>query len=618
MEHAGFAAAIVIGQTTMQDLVRALYVANRIPHRVSINTTFAAGGFSSVRITGALFFDVPVMTLSAASGDRYQLGLRAWGTVRVRAGGATMRPTVLVQAQASVPPSLAFSGSRLAFGLDATNAVVQSVTLTVIGGGAATAAAVQQLTASPGFQTAFLGFVQAQLARIRAARLDLAFLGGILDLPTKSATARVLDGALAIGIDASTQGPIVEGLVTVDVGPTQGDPAALADFRQGADIAYWIHPNKIPEAFTEVASTIDEKARAERARVLGFQIAAREGVLHIDARAQNDRGIADIHFDLVPVVTSAIAPEFERVEFHTRNVDVGVSSTGAQIAEGVGGAFTFGIVALFIDGLVRAFAVHLERSIENSGNSRPRNRRFRLPGTAGPDLDLYVLSLASHERGFTSQLRLRPRIAATRVRGVSRVFATPAGVRAQVLYAVTLTPTLLRSDPQLRISWTLRRLDTNRAVHAVDDLAAVARTYRADLVLADADAPPPLALTCRVYRTMGAAAEDLYTSTVRLRNDDRLDRRHPYVRWRSHVRLPAFIREDDVFVPNPLPFIDRVSTIHRTDLPGRCLFADQYSSFAEPVYMDALPVAHERVVAERNEFCDYCFFGGPDKDTPLR
>jgi hypothetical protein len=33
-------------------------------------------------------------------------------------------------------------------------------------------------------------------------------------------------------------------------------------------------------------------------------------------------------------------------------------------------------------------------------------------------------------------------------------------------------------------------------------------------------------------------------------------------------------------------------------------------------YMDALPFPLEELVARRAAVCDYCFFGGPDKNSP--
>ena len=33
--------------------------------------------------------------------------------------------------------------------------------------------------------------------------------------------------------------------------------------------------------------------------------------------------------------------------------------------------------------------------------------------------------------------------------------------------------------------------------------------------------------------------------------------------------------------------------------------------------MDELPFPLEELVAHRGLVCDYCFFGGPDKDEPL-
>jgi hypothetical protein len=34
-------------------------------------------------------------------------------------------------------------------------------------------------------------------------------------------------------------------------------------------------------------------------------------------------------------------------------------------------------------------------------------------------------------------------------------------------------------------------------------------------------------------------------------------------------------------------------------------------------YLDQLPFAEQDLLQQRAQVCDYCFFGGPDKDVPL-
>jgi hypothetical protein len=120
---------------------------------------------------------------------------------------------------------------------------------------------------------------------------------------------------------------------------------------------------------------------------------------------------------------------------------------------------------------------------------------------------------------------------------------------------------------------------------------------------------------------LGAQDENLFTKTVTLKSEDRLRHDHPYVHWGGVVPLPAFIkRSDGSLRRNGIASVDRVSTIHRTDLPTRCLFADAYGPVIAPrgpIYVDALPFDPKLLAHNRDKVCDYCFFGGPDKTSPL-
>ena len=130
-----------------------------------------------------------------------------------------------------------------------------------------------------------------------------------------------------------------------------------------------------------------------------------------------------------------------------------------------------------------------------------------------------------------------------------------------------------------------------------------------------------MALSCRVYRVLGANTENLFTKTVILRSQDRLQHEHPYVHWGGVVPLPAYIkRADGSLHRNGIASVDRISKIHRTDLPARCLFADAYGPVISPrgpSYVDRLPFDPHLLVLNRDKVCDYCFFGGPDKTSPL-
>jgi len=132
-----------------------------------------------------------------------------------------------------------------------------------------------------------------------------------------------------------------------------------------------------------------------------------------------------------------------------------------------------------------------------------------------------------------------------------------------------------------------------------------------------------------VYRPIGTADEELFKTSQRVHVYDRLEPgKGPYVRWTHWVMI-----EQTTAPGKPTRAYlgarskQRSSKIHRTQTPGRCKMADRYSEHMDPgskkyqrkalEYLQALPFPANELAAHRSELCDYCFFGGPDKQTPL-
>jgi hypothetical protein len=625
--HAGFAAAIVIGQSPMQRLLRALYVANKITHVFDLNHPL---------LTGRLFVDVPQLTFAAGTDNRFRLDIRCWGVLEALPGPAAVSRTVQIDATVDVPPLLAIvesgqdldqdglNDTSLSFGIDGANASVRSVHLTVLDGGGSFPPVIQAVLDGPAFATEFEQALRNELGGQASASMPLTFLGGLAVAPRKTVTGVVLDGAFAIGIDVSFSqagSPIV---LVFPVSPvdSSGDPAALTDFREGADIAYWIHAAQVPmlvgSAVQRATANLPEGSVLDR-----LTIRAIEGAIHFagEGHATDGTGSATFRFDLVPRLSNERYLKYkETLSFVQRHLHVDVHQAGWVTALQVFfGIFSFGIVSLAVAAIVDMFRSNLVHQLATpSTTAGARNQQFTLPGTRKPVLDLRIERYEIHHDGIFSAMGLRPRLPKTRLTGASRLYSDRGRAHVQVYYAVTLREDLLDSDPQLRVAWTLRRLDRNEAIDATNGPAKGHRNYRADVVF-DAAVVPAVSLECRVFRVLGAATHNLFNKSVRLAAVDDLDPSHPFVRWHANVALPAFTVEADGSVTKTgIPFVERYSRIHRTDLAGRCLFAARTSSFAAGrEYLDALPFPASEILFNRRHVCDYCFFGGPDKRTPL-
>lgn len=176
------------------------------------------------------------------------------------------------------------------------------------------------------------------------------------------------------------------------------------------------------------------------------------------------------------------------------------------------------------------------------------------------------------------------------------------------------------ADPLVRVAWQVRRRDTNAVVLSQDRRWAEgnAESCSLDLLGGGLSSASAFTVHCRIYRPVADAVEELFSQTLELSISDTLDRTRPYVQWAHEVHCEVFeTQPDGSRVRTGWHHEERRSDIHRTDVPGRCRMVARHTSNATLQYMDALPFPHGDIVANRAQLCDYCFFGGPDKSTPL-
>jgi hypothetical protein len=133
---------------------------------------------------------------------------------------------------------------------------------------------------------------------------------------------------------------------------------------------------------------------------------------------------------------------------------------------------------------------------------------------------------------------------------------------------------------------------------------------------------PKIKVEVRAYRAIGDRTDDLYNSTTPFAwNITPIDLGHPYLRWTHDVGVPSVDKEaDGSLTLVGASVITRRSRIHLTDPSRRCLFAARLpTGLTAPTieYLDTLPFAHDQLARHRDDVCDYCFFGGPDKHQAI-
>jgi len=127
-------------------------------------------------------------------------------------------------------------------------------------------------------------------------------------------------------------------------------------------------------------------------------------------------------------------------------------------------------------------------------------------------------------------------------------------------------------------------------------------------------------VNCRVYRPWGTFTEDIYNVSYVLGIKDTLDRTKKFVQWGPYQSLYAkyslTIDGNNYGEPHWVP-VHREPKIHKTDIDVRCKMVAFHTPHANEVrYFDELPFPEDQLLQNRHLVCDYCFFGGPDKDDP--
>jgi hypothetical protein len=616
--HAGFAAVIEVGQIALENLLLALHRAKKVPQSLE-----ASAGV----VDADLFLDAPQLVLAATNDGRFEIGLRAWGPLGVTpAGEPRSARTVALRMRVLVAPALTLASKRLTFALDATTVSLEDIELDVLAGGPFPEPAAEFL-ASDTFKTLVQLGVSGSLASIAPTSIRVGFLGDLVNRSDLVLSTIVLDGTLALALD-----------VTTDDIATAGDASAVTEFRDGNDVAMGINPVVAPLAFKSVRDQFAAKARAQGATLDPFALTVQEGHLHIEGRAAKTGGSVTFSFDATPQLirylpSVTIVEEtgtevepggvLEELWFEVSNLDVDVDvEWWARLAE----VFTLGAAATYIELEAGVGGDNVENEILASSDRRQAAvvQQFTLAGVRSPTFELRIRRYEVHAEGVFSVATLTPHVPDPALLGPTTASIDEAA-RHRLNYKVRLPFYALTADPQLRVRWTVRRLDRNVVAVEQDRPAATGRTLKLDLSAPDLVTVPEFNVACRVYRTLGATVEELFDGSVGLRIRDSLDRSHPYVRWRHFVTVPNIhVEPDGSHTLLGMAKIERTSDIHRTAVPGRCLFASRYSlagpdatTFESLDYLDELPFPVTELVRRRRAVCDYCFFGGPTKTAPL-
>jgi hypothetical protein len=247
----------------------------------------------------------------------------------------------------------------------------------------------------------------------------------------------------------------------------------------------------------------------------------------------------------------------------------------------------YGVLSAVLDNTIEEMATDQL----NGAMKAARHYTFKLPGTTGPECSLRLDTLHVGSFGALSWFSFDIPIEQTGA-SVSVPYRIPAGDTPPVIAQFKPGNSLYNAaDPTVRIRWELRRGRTGAVLRSQDK------------------------------RPYAATSDEIFAYSGPLYVTDRLKRDKPFVRWSHSVYYERYVRSA-TGVKTRIGWMseNRRSKIHRTDTPGRCKFAERFPedmSQSELEYLTALPFPASALAEHRKEVCDYCFYGGPTKTTPL-
>jgi hypothetical protein len=554
--------------------------------------------------------------MSATHPDKLALRIVSWGPVY---NVCKIKVTVDILA----PLSAQLDGPSLNFMIDDEGA--EAITDIVVYSG--NSPLIQSIVSNPEFKSAVNREIMKNLASLSTLfpPIDLSpFIGLTVGQGGETETSvktKVLDGGLALGVD------IVSGSIT-----TSGDITQLGDVTEGFDMAVWNNSAVIDERmYGQVHDQLAGSVAEQGGTLDAFYLKSAESAIKIGGSAHSDEGSVNFSMDMTPLLVTG-GTYYGRsgaLSFSARNIVVDIDlEWWARLLEVVIGLLTFGIAALVVESFIEMIRNNITSQIRGKSYVNVSRARFEYTLPNDPTkttISARVKRFDCHSDGLFTALDFIVEFPSPRIVGPSGVdiecFRPPG--RGRVMFEVKHPlMCILSDDPEVRTAWTVREAENNKIVLVNDspglsplNIVAVSETEMADQ-------SSHLLISCRIYRTLDTISE-LFGGYTDIRVMDWVDRSHPYVHWTHDARAQeARVERDGSVTVLGNHVKHRRSKIHRTDLPLRChnvrwgvIPIDKNKLKVE--YLDELPFPPEEIARSREQLCDYCFFGGPDRNVTL-
>ena len=632
--HAGFAAALVIPESVLATAATIAFDSGQISQTFDAGSLFASA-------TG--WIDPPKISCHQNEHSAVSVDIHGWGTTSILVSVDPAVPQTvqrLIAFRARTNVEVAFFRKTPASALTlqfpaASTTLVYFETIDGIAEPLNPAVTPQRVETeiSDFVRNSFAGFSSSVLTNL----FQLDALGLIATDPSAVATVLVVDGAVLVGLDITN---VDDGTRRIS---TLGTPGALRDFAGDNEIAAVINTKCINLALPSAAAAFAAKAAKEDAEITGFDLALNNGFIDVIGGARNSSGHTEFSLKAVPHLfrpsklirtyqdedgrtVKEMTTESNELWFEPVDVEVSVAASGWR--SWFDDFFlTDWIADIYLGEAHDEVVNHLNTAA--SGRVRRVFEDFTISGTTEPIIHQQLTAFTCSFDELVTTTRWRTTLPPGRVVG-PRFYPIEFADQQTLSYRVDL-PYAAKSDPTLRVQWTIRRRDTNAVV------LSVGGSFDAKREIGVSDPVVPIVETdkfhvdCRVFRPLGGRVDEIFQTGFDLDRyqSDIVDIRHPYVRWRHTVRVPSVeVAPDGRRTILGYPLRRRQSAIHRTDVFERCSNIVHMSIGGETIegipptnvgieYLDELPFPITALNQHRKELCEYCFFGGPGSTTPL-
>ncbi len=641
-KHGGFGLALQITEQRLNQLLVMAHRVGRLPRWVAMNvppiSDVDGTGQASLALAG--WVDAPQIELKVARPDTVRVAMRVVGKLTIHADSvsATAREVrVSLKFDAGVDISLQSQIVNHPWPLMdqmTYDAAAQFSPVTVVDSDLV-------VLNGPPLPDAWLSFFKGQLFRIGAGfQLAKQLSNVVTVLPDEFVPfvdlLRVGQGTTVKGMARAGDGflSLVFDVASSELGvATAGKLADIEDFLGFGNVAAVIDAALTPILTEGIRHMMNVRLieAGEGATVTSLGIELKTNHLHVSGHAEADFGGGDFSLDAKPRIGkpeqvevvddeygqwNLYIPPTDEIWVDLTNVSVDTDPAWWLYAFGIPAAATLlfvpvtGLAALAaiagsISDWIAAIPIRIVDQGEKTLMLAHQKRRLLGPNSVLVAIEIGELSVFSDL--VITRIRLDPDSSAA----INGSAAIPIqGIDSMQKYTLTADPLLWDGhDPEARIRWQIRRIDTGQPVYTIERSASDSKATRISVNFADLGGYDPTVsafqVQVRVFRPGGWIGFDYFNRTLKMIIEDRLDRSHPYVRW----------HRDIVALSLGKIVIHRRSALHRTAYPGRCNFADRYSYKLDvpPQYLDELPFPVAEIQGHRKEICDYCFYGGPDK-----